>query len=220
MQEQTSPPPVPEERGSNTIGAYGATAAEVGLVALVAGQILTGSLEMIGFWEAAALTYLAVGFVVTWRRAGSSPWGTPRVGALDTLSWMLPIAASAAGVNSAVLVLAQTVRDSRSPLIALVCSIGIITSWLLFHAGFAQVYEGMQHRSPTAVFEFPDSVTPSYGDYLYFSFTVGTSFATSDAIVRSPRARLVVMVHSIAGFFYNALVVAIAFQVLQSLIRR
>ena len=97
---------------------------------------------------------------------------------------------------------------------------GIITSWLLLHAGFAHVFEGMQHRSSSIVFEFPDSVNPSHGDYLYFSFTIGTSFATSDTMVRSTRARLVITVHSIAGFLYNALVVAVAFQVLQSLIHR
>jgi uncharacterized membrane protein len=218
MKEHTLPAAAPTGHGSNTIRAYGTTAAEIGLVALVAGQVFTDSLELVGLWEAAALTYLAFGFIVAWRRAGSSSSGTHRVGTLDTLSWVLTFAASAAGVNSAVLVLAQTVRGSRSPLLALVCSIGIITAWLLLHTGFAHIYEGIQHRSPNMVLEFPDSPEPNFADYLYFSFTIGTSFATSDTMVRAPRVRLVVMIHSITGFLYNALVVAIAFQVLQSLV--
>ena len=52
-----------------------------------------------------------------------------------------------------------------------------------------------------------------------FSFTIGTAFATSDARVDTSRSSWIVMVHNIVGFLYNALVVAVAFQILQQLIR-
>lgn len=48
-----------------------------------------------------------------------------------------------------------------------------------------------------------------------FSFTMGTSFATS---VRTPPIRRIVLVHSVVAFFFNALVVAVAIQVLQDIV--
>ncbi|HEY6594740.1 MAG TPA: DUF1345 domain-containing protein [Asanoa sp.] len=40
--------------------------------------------------------------------------------------------------------------------------------------------------------------------------TIGVSFATSDVEVRSRVLRWHVMVHSVLGFFYNAVVLAVA----------
>ena len=95
---------------------------------------------------------------------------------------------------------------------------GIILSWHLFHIGFAQIYENSQDRVPgEPCLVFPTQPSPTFIDFLYFSFTIGTSFATSDTTVRTGRMRWTVMLHSVLSFFYNALVVAIAFQVLQRL---
>lgn len=44
---------------------------------------------------------------------------------------------------------------------------------------------------------------------------MGTSFATS---VRTPPIRRIVLVHSVVAFFFNALVVAVAIQVLQDIV--
>ncbi|NLG54322.1 MAG: DUF1345 domain-containing protein, partial [Rhodococcus sp.] len=65
--------------------------------------------------------------------------------------------------------------------------------------------------------KFPDNTWPTRLDYLYFAFTIGTTFATSDVEVREVGVRRIVLLHSIISFFYNALVVAVAFQVLQGL---
>ena len=51
-------------------------------------------------------------------------------------------------------------------------------------------------------------------DYVYFALTLGTTFATSDATVTSRRLRWTMTVHSILSFFYNAIVMAIAFKII------
>lgn len=66
---------------------------------------------------------------------------------------------------------------------------------------------------------FPKRTVPFFSDFLYFSFTIGTAFATSDARVETSRSRWIVMMHSVVSFLYNALVVAVAFQILQQIIR-
>ena len=58
--------------------------------------------------------------------------------------------------------------------------------------------------------EFPRCAAPTATDFLYFSFTLGTSFAVSDVNVTAQTMRWHVMVHSVLSFFYNAIVLAVA----------
>lgn len=51
---------------------------------------------------------------------------------------------------------------------------------------------------------------PELAEFLYFSFTIGTSFAVSDVTVVSRSMRKRVTAHSVLSFFFNAAVVAIA----------
>jgi uncharacterized membrane protein len=202
----------------NTLGGYVATAAEIGIVILSFVQVAAGTVATVAVWESVALIYLAIGFGLTWRSTASSKCRPTRSGALDTLSWALPLAASVAGINAAVLVLKQSDK-SEIRIVLLLGATGILTSLILLNTGFAQVYESIQRRAQEPVFAFAGTPDPSFADFLYLSFTIGTSFATSDTPVLTSRARLVVMIHSVAGFVYNALVVATAFEVLQRLVR-
>lgn len=54
-------------------------------------------------------------------------------------------------------------------------------------------------------------------DLLFFAFGIGTSFSSSGATVLSRQFRAVVLIHMVVSFFYNALVVAVAIQILQKL---
>ena len=55
---------------------------------------------------------------------------------------------------------------------------------------------------------------PIFPDFVYFSFTVGSALATSDVNVTSTHIRKVVTAHAIAGFIYNAGVVALTVNLL------
>jgi uncharacterized membrane protein len=99
-------------------------------------------------------------------------------------------------------------------LLSVAASIGVVLSWTLLHTGFAQMYEATDIASDQDAITFPGNDRPVFLNYLYFSFTIGTSFA-SDATLRTLPARRLVLIHGVVSFFYNALVVAVAFQVLQ-----
>ncbi|WP_282848707.1 DUF1345 domain-containing protein [Microbacterium oxydans] len=177
---------------------------------------------MLIVWEAIAAGYLLGGLALTWYRSVRGQQVPPRTGVLDALSWIFPLVASLVGVNAALL--AITVRapidGTRAgyTFTGVVAALGIILSWHLLHTGFAQIYESMQHRNPQQPgLEFPRTTTPGLADYLYFAFTVGTSFATSDTSVTTVRMRWLVLLHSVVSFFYNALVVAVAIQIIQQI---
>ena len=57
---------------------------------------------------------------------------------------------------------------------------------------------------------------PDYGDFIYFAFTLGMTFQTSDTAVETPKLRRVVTVHSFAAFVFNLGVLAFTINVLGS----
>lgn len=210
-----------DETSGNTIAGYLATAADFVLVTTAVVSVVHSTLVTLVVWEVAAVTYL-VGSAVVLRHVTVHDLSDTRVGALDTLSWVFPLAASVAGANAAMIALVgksgEGGTDSLTA-IAVVGIIGIPLSWLLLHIGFANIYSSAYERAGVGAdaLQFPAQPDPRAVEFVYFSLTIGATFATSDVEVRTRRMRLLVATHSVVSFFYNALVVAAAFQVLQRL---
>ena len=65
---------------------------------------------------------------------------------------------------------------------------GMVVAWFMVHWRFARIYEYRSHRYRQLMgkdaFCFPETPVRSFADYTYFSFTIGSSFATSDVEVR------------------------------------
>lgn len=55
---------------------------------------------------------------------------------------------------------------------------------------------------------------PEYSDFIYFSYTLGMTFQTSDTAVTSRHMRKVVTAHSLAAFMFNIGVLAFSINVL------
>ena len=135
-------------------------------------------------------------------------------------SWISNVFAAFVGIYSAVTALsANSQHDERSTILAVLASIGIALSWTVLHSGFAEIYQILDSSTEEKEkgISFPDN-TNSMLNYVYFSFTVAVSFATSDPTAVSVPVRRVVLIQSILSFFYNAIVVAVAIQVIQSYI--
>lgn len=64
---------------------------------------------------------------------------------------------------------------------------------------------------------FQGDEDPDGFDFLYFSFTVGTSVATSDTKIESHKMRRIVTVHLVFSHLYNTIILASAVNVLLSL---
>lgn len=93
----------------------------------------------------------------------------------------------------------------------------MLLAWIFLHWGFAQLYAfRADEAAPERILEFPGVSGPTVIDYIYFSTTVGTSFAASDVNVLTPRTRWLVTVHSVLGFFINALIIALSFNTIMA----
>jgi uncharacterized membrane protein len=125
-------------------------------------------------------------------------------------SFLFTVAASLTGLSAALDVLADHNDSEYASLITGLGVVVVICAWLLLHLGYARFYA--QWRD----LRFPGTPEPRLVDFLYFSFTVGVSFAASDVEVMTRRMRWHVTVHSITSFFYNAIVLAVAVGVITS----
>jgi uncharacterized membrane protein len=63
-------------------------------------------------------------------------------------------------------------------------------------------------RGDRAGLEFPGTAQPDYGDFLYFAFTLGMTFQTSDIQITARGIRRVALFHSIVAFIFNLGVLA------------
>lgn len=64
--------------------------------------------------------------------------------------------------------------------------------------------------------EFPKTKSPNYWDFVYFSYTLGMTFQTSDVSIVDSHWRKVVTFHSIAAFAFNIGVIAFSINILAS----
>ncbi|MFE6997166.1 DUF1345 domain-containing protein [Microbacterium sp. NPDC057659] len=87
----------------------------------------------------------------------------------------------------------------------------MLLAWGFLHWGFAQLYLNQQLRTPHRTLSFPEAPHPGLVEYVYFAFTVGTTFAASDVSVLSTRTRWLVTVHSVLSFFMNAMIIVLSF---------
>ena len=62
--------------------------------------------------------------------------------------------------------------------------------------------------------EFPKTREPNYWDFVYFSFTLGMTFQTSDVDTTTTAIRIVVIFHCLAAFVFNIGVLAFSINVL------
>lgn len=92
-------------------------------------------------------------------------------------------------------------------------------AWVFSNTVYAFHYAHMVYMHPDVGcvgLEFPRTHHPVYWDFVYFSFTNGMAFATSDVVVTETRMRKTVIIHGLAAFAFNIGVLAFTINVLGS----
>jgi uncharacterized membrane protein len=116
-------------------------------------------------------------------------------------------------------VAAETVAGHPEPLTKWLIVLTLILAWLFSNTVFALHYAHMAYIRPPAGcagFKFPGTPEPVYWDFVYFAFTCGMAFATSDVEVTDQRVRRVVAFHCLAAFAFNIGVLAFTVNLLAS----
>ena len=126
------------------------------------------------------------------------------------------------GVVMAVLfvaIAAEAIGHNPQPLTKALIIITLAVAWLFSNSIYALHYAHLAYRHPERGclgLEFPGTKVPVYWDFVYFAFTCGMAFATSDVQITSQHIRKVVTVHCLAAFAFNIGVLAFTINVLGS----
>lgn len=114
---------------------------------------------------------------------------------------------------------AQTTGAHPDPVTKSLIIVTLIIAWLFSNSVYALHYAHMAYIDPPAGcqgFRFPGTEAPVYWDFVYFAFTCGMAFATSDVEVRNQSIRKVVTFHCLAAFAFNIGVLAFTVNLLAS----
>lgn len=94
----------------------------------------------------------------------------------------------------------------RPPQLALIVAT-LALAWCFANTVFALHYAHLYYLRGAAGdrrgLEFAHIDDPDYWDFLYFSFTLGMTFQTSDVTISGAHIRKVVLGHSMAAFLFN-----------------
>jgi uncharacterized membrane protein len=126
------------------------------------------------------------------------------------------------GVVIAVLfasIASETVGQKPEPLTKSLVIATLALAWLFANTLYAIHYAHLAYINSdlgNSGFEFPGTKDPDYWDFVYFAFTCGMAFATSDVQISDKHVRRVVTVHCLAAFIFNIGVLAFTINVLGS----
>ena len=95
----------------------------------------------------------------------------------------------------------------------IIATLGI--AWLFANTLYALHYAHVFYlEGAKGGLEFSGTDTPDYTDFVYFAFTLGMTFQTSDTAVATRHMRQIVTVHSLLAFVFNIGVLAFTINVL------
>jgi uncharacterized membrane protein len=114
---------------------------------------------------------------------------------------------------------AEAVGHNPQPMTKALIIATLALAWLFANTVYAFHYAHLAYLKPTVGcvgLEFPRTPNPVYWDFVYFSFTNGMAFATSDVVVTETSMRKVVTIHCLAAFVFNIGAIAFTINVLAS----
>ena len=98
----------------------------------------------------------------------------------------------------------------------------IALSWGFVHHLFAVRYAHEYWQMGGRGLDFPKGADgeeePNFNDFLYFAFTIGMTFQTSDVAVNARLIRQLTLIHALVSFLFNAVILAAAVNLAASLV--
>lgn len=189
--------------------------AATGVAAGIVGKFEWGRALMIGF-DAGAVVFLASLWPLldddsSDMRAHAKDNDANRAGLLAITGLVM--------IVILVVVLTELATQPSAWIIALVVAT-LALAWLfsniVYALHYAHIYYSEKSGQDTGGLDFPNCDEPNYWDFVYFSFTLGMTFQTSDVNMTSRRMRRVSIGQCLAAFVFNIGVLAFTINVLGS----
>jgi uncharacterized membrane protein len=87
------------------------------------------------------------------------------------------------------------------------------------HEYYMRTVDGRRKRNAQGSgLDFPGQSKPDYIDFLYFTVTIGVANQTADVAIRSRPMRILVLIHSVISYFFNATILALSINIVSSIL--
>jgi uncharacterized membrane protein len=95
----------------------------------------------------------------------------------------------------------------------------VVLSWATVHTVFALRYAHEYYRPPVGGIDFRsgDDYFPDYRDFAYVAFGIGMTFQVADTDVNERRIRHIVLRHSILGYLFGAVIIAVVINIVAAI---
>lgn len=101
----------------------------------------------------------------------------------------------------------------------------VLSAWFLVHTYFALYYAQLYYDETSDVakpfqkgLQFPDGDYADYWDFMYYSFTIGMCYQTSDVTITSKLMRRVSLGHAVVSFLFVAGILGMMVNIMSSLL--
>jgi uncharacterized membrane protein len=115
---------------------------------------------------------------------------------------------------------AETTAHRPQPLTKLLVIATLFLAWLFSNLVYAFHYTHLAYRDGADTgdsgLNFPGTSAPVYWDFVYFAFTIGMTFQTSDVTISDAGIRRFVTLHAFGAFAFNIGVLAFTINVIGS----
>ena len=110
----------------------------------------------------------------------------------------------------------ESLKYSPEPFTRILIVVTLAIAWVFSNTVYALHYAHLAYGDEVECkgLSFPGTNEPLYWDFVYFAFTLGMTFQTSDVTISDQRIRRVVTMHSLAAFVFNIGVLAFTINVL------
>lgn len=185
--------------------------------ACVAGRWLPASRALLAGFDVASLAFLAS--LPPLFRRGEAEQMRAAAQANDANRGLL-LAVTAAVMLVILYAVANELHARSDPAAVALVIATLALAWLFSNIVYALHYAhlfyggGDDEAGAAGKLDFPDCDEPDYWDFVYFAFTLGMTFQTSDVGIKSRHLRRVAIGHCLAAFVFNLGVLAFTINVI------
>jgi uncharacterized membrane protein len=189
------------------------------LILLLASSV-TARLRFILAWDIGVIVALSAMFLGL-RRA--SPERMRAIAARQiTGQWTVLILTIVAASASLIAITAEvplikTASDTEQIARMALVAVTTVLSWALINTMFALHYAHDYYLRDGGIV-FAGNKPPAYGDFIYFSFTIGMTFQVSDVQITELPVRQLAIAHGIIMFFYATVILAMTVNLVAGLL--
>jgi uncharacterized membrane protein len=95
----------------------------------------------------------------------------------------------------------------------------VVLSWIMVHTVFMLRYARAYSAEPSGGIEFNEKEAPTYGDFAYFSFTIGMTYQVSDTTITAKAVRRLTLHHALLSFLFGAVLLGLVINVVGTLLQ-